>query len=767
MAEFFINPWLLAGLGLVASPIIIHFLNKRRFRVHDWAAMDFLLQAATSNRRRVRFEDLIILLLRILAIACLVFAVARPFLPGAGTWREDERVVAIDDSFSLEALGPTGLIFDAAREAAAQQLQEAASRGVPATLVLGSRPQGAAAAPARPDPQPSPSGSATEAVGGKEAAAHRQMDALRQLAPSDAPLRAAALIEQLAALAKADRGPVFRSVVLVSDFRAVDWRGAASAAEASVDAALRSLRQDELAERFGFRLVDVGAAEIENVAAIDLRVASRHVLAGVPVRWEVEVKNFGARARARIEGAIEIAPAGAGAFRAVHQAPLPALENLAAGESAVLEAEHVFAKPGTYLVRAVLDRDALPRDDETYAVVDVREALEVAIVDGDPRPERFAGESGFLIAALSPRGETGTGIRCRRIAGAIDAAQIEGADVILVLNRAGLEAAEWDVLEARAKSGAGLGFFLGNRVDGERYRLEGERARLFPARLGKPREAGAHATLRIAEAAHPAFAVFAGIEGLSLEKLRFDRFCRLEPGAGASVVARYADPDETPAIVEGRFGEGRIAIFNTSADRDWSDWPTDPSYPIALAEWVRYLAPTHQGGRNLAVGEPIVWKATPGKVYELALPRGERLPAPAAEEGGEGLTRFAETLQAGFYEIIETTRKPGGLLAAAAGLDEAKSTWFAIRRPSEESDLAPFGGDGLRDLFSRNGVAFAIGRELGSADIHDRQSGELWRALALAAAAVLLLELLATWWFGARAYRTADVAGAAPGRSGP
>ena len=39
----FINPALLLGFGAVSIPIIIHLLNRRRFRVVRWAAMEFLL----------------------------------------------------------------------------------------------------------------------------------------------------------------------------------------------------------------------------------------------------------------------------------------------------------------------------------------------------------------------------------------------------------------------------------------------------------------------------------------------------------------------------------------------------------------------------------------------------------------------------------------------------------------------------------------------------------------------------------------------------
>ena len=52
MASWLVNPWLLgAGAALIAAPIIIHLLNKRKFRIIDWAAMDFLLEADQRNRR--------------------------------------------------------------------------------------------------------------------------------------------------------------------------------------------------------------------------------------------------------------------------------------------------------------------------------------------------------------------------------------------------------------------------------------------------------------------------------------------------------------------------------------------------------------------------------------------------------------------------------------------------------------------------------------------------------------------------------------------
>src|SRR5262245_4083643 len=60
--------------GAVSVPIIIHLLNRRRFRVMNWAAMRFLLAAQRKNSRRMRLEQLILLLVRCLLVLLIVLA---------------------------------------------------------------------------------------------------------------------------------------------------------------------------------------------------------------------------------------------------------------------------------------------------------------------------------------------------------------------------------------------------------------------------------------------------------------------------------------------------------------------------------------------------------------------------------------------------------------------------------------------------------------------------------------------------------------------
>jgi hypothetical protein len=125
LAFSFFNPLMLWGMGLASLPIIIHLLNRRRFKTMEWAAMDFLLKAAVRNRRRVRLENLLLLLLRTLLVVCLIAAVARPFTqrenPLAslfGSTGATERVILLDDSHSMRAGQGNKSAFDTAKEVA-------------------------------------------------------------------------------------------------------------------------------------------------------------------------------------------------------------------------------------------------------------------------------------------------------------------------------------------------------------------------------------------------------------------------------------------------------------------------------------------------------------------------------------------------------------------------------------------------------------------------------------------------------------------------
>ena len=83
MLSFDASLFAIAGAVAAAGPIIIHLLNRRRFRTVSWAAMDFLREALERNRKILHIRDILLLALRVLAVVLFGLVLARPFFKGS------------------------------------------------------------------------------------------------------------------------------------------------------------------------------------------------------------------------------------------------------------------------------------------------------------------------------------------------------------------------------------------------------------------------------------------------------------------------------------------------------------------------------------------------------------------------------------------------------------------------------------------------------------------------------------------------------------
>src|SRR6516225_3127978 len=109
LSSFLHSPWILVGLAALAIPIIIHLLNRRRYDVVDWGAMQFL-QISETTRRRLLLEEVLLMLLRMGLLLLLVLAFAGLFFDTPMSLRLGGRsnrdtVLIIDGSASMLAHG--------------------------------------------------------------------------------------------------------------------------------------------------------------------------------------------------------------------------------------------------------------------------------------------------------------------------------------------------------------------------------------------------------------------------------------------------------------------------------------------------------------------------------------------------------------------------------------------------------------------------------------------------------------------------------------
>src|ERR1041385_9061326 len=104
MLELFGNPQFLAIAGaLISAPIIIHLINRMRFRRIRWAAMEFLLKAQKRLRKRLIVEQLLLLAPRCRLVAMAGLLVGK-FVGGAfdlGRGKPNLHVAVLDDTLSM------------------------------------------------------------------------------------------------------------------------------------------------------------------------------------------------------------------------------------------------------------------------------------------------------------------------------------------------------------------------------------------------------------------------------------------------------------------------------------------------------------------------------------------------------------------------------------------------------------------------------------------------------------------------------------------
>jgi hypothetical protein len=770
-----VNPWLLAGAAAIAAPIIIHLLSKRKFRILNWAAMDFLLEAERKNRRRVRMENFIILLLRCLAIALIAALAARPFYQpqtaamAAGEGAGFERVFLLDDSASMQALGDDRqLVFDAAKNSVAKFIEELSQSnpGDRITVLTTSNPE---------TPlynarfMKSTTADTSEDSVAEMSATIKSLEATDRTADFDKALFA---VEKLL---RADAGQINRIVYVVSDFRKRDW-AAKTGAEADRGAA-QLIKKRLAPHALSIQLCDVGGDKDDNLIVTNVRVLDdaeqpNAWVVGVPATVVVTVKNAGREDVADVD--VELAAGDAGTQRIT-------IKEIKAGEEQAATFRANYAPDGdaetkgtNLLVRASIERpDVLRRDNDRLLAGRISPGVRVLIVDGDQGEEVRYSERYFLNMVLAP-----TGLRTRYKVDWVSDAQFEDGvaldqyDWIFLCNLYRVPEEQLPDLDKWVRGGGGLVFALGNRIDEQYYneKLYAEGTGLLAARLdgrqGDEQEQ-TWGTLAIDAREHPTWTYLAQSKDARPELgTKIFQWWRAEvPKEQADkstiVTARITDPDVaggSPAVIEKTLGLGRATTITIPLDADWSDWPEDGSYAIAMHNLGSWLARKPRDDGALAVGQPIEMRLDVSryrrdiKIGFIPPPSGEA-PVAAATDGkpavkdvkteqatpdetGKTLeVKFVDTNATGYYEV-ETSRLDG----------EVVKTLYAANVDATEGELARVDRNELQTQLGDSATLVAGGPAFGNGS--EGAKREYSFHVLFAILGVLGVEQFLAWWFG-------------------
>jgi len=709
-----LNALFLFGLAAVAVPVIIHLIHKRHSKSIDFPSLMFLRLIDLRMASRQKLRELIILALRIAAIALFAFALTKPILrtrtASAGARTSTTAVVIIDNSYSMgyKESGVTGL--ERAREKA-QDILGTLAPGDSASVipVAGYIP-------------------ADAQLSRDLAGLTRRVKMLKEN-PSAGSLEGAL---DLALKALASSTEINRELYVISDYQHSLWNPVLEAG---------SLKSAQA----GVVLVDAGARQPVNMAIKGVQIAHRPGEAGI-LEIEAQVHNHsGSDTKARVALVLD------GKTRSEKPVTVPAggeasaVFTCGAGEEKLLG--YVF-----------LQTDGLATDNKRFFASSAGEAIRILVVNGDPSDIWDIDETFYLATALSPKrsmdrmtggAEAGGGsspVKPRVVSeSGFRNERLDDYAAVIMANVRNLDEMLVSDIEEYVRQGGGLVIFSGDQVKPSGYNPALRRSpetTLLPCKLigsqEYPEDSQRPVRLEPVDWEHAIFSTLKGIRDQGFDTTHFTKLMICEDDKtdrAVSVLARFSNG--FPALLERKHGAGSVLYFASSCDRDWTNMPLRPIYLPLVHQMVRYISSRQQRLKSYLVSEPVKYTFPPAeKKAEVTVtdPAGRAFEAKVEPAGGAITATFSETLTPGIYNTLirSSTGKEGEYFAV--NVDVSEGDLSRVSRAQARELLGP----GVTQLDGEGDLAAAIWRM--------RTGVKLWDYFFYLA----LLALLAEGWLANR-----------------
>jgi hypothetical protein len=480
--DFFLHPWfMVAGGALVSAPILIHLINRMRFRRVRWAAMEFLLKSQKRNRRRLIIEQMILLALRCLLVLLAGFLVAR-FVGATGPADVGTlHYIVVDDTLSMrdqwrDARGQNLTCYDVAKDQLRELLRQAGQANSPQAV----RVYLLSDLDTPVFDEPRITDQTIERLRGK----------LDEFRPTALHIDPVAAVERAREFFTDKQYANAQKVLhFVGDFRDTDW-GTGPGVEKLNEAVDRLLdagvNLSLIDTAHPYRSETKGVAiDHGNLALTDLRAEARTAAAGVPVEFTATVQNFGSAEKkpflkVRVDGVedfgasqpVNAVPPGERRevkFRVLFAKKRPA-PDLKDGEPREERERKRLADREYAHVRAELEGDdsGLRADNVRDLVIEVRKAVPALVVDGAGEEGRRVGGDSFHVAIALAAARAYDVDWCPLEQ--LEAANLDPYPTVYLLNVPQIRSEKaLEKLDKFVRDGGSLAYFVGEKVQATFY----------------------------------------------------------------------------------------------------------------------------------------------------------------------------------------------------------------------------------------------------------------------------------------------------------
>ena len=705
----FLSIAFLAALPLALAPIVLHLFDRKRDVVIEWGAMQFLQEAAARKTSARRLKQWILLLLRVLMIAALVMALARPLLPGNwfGGTRHSELILIVDNSMSMQRDVGESTLFQKAMTHVVDE--------------IGSLPEGAYVRIMLTSPYPTWVTSTSIRVDSQTA--EHLKDLVHEFKTTNGQ---SDLLSALFTAVQTDPIPFqeHRQIQVITDGQSADWQ---LAAKPQWDRFQQVLQQAETKTDLEFVYLQDKATP-GNVYVNTIR--SNRLTVGVDqtVKMTAEIVNMTNEDRAS-------SATWSVAEETLHQS---LIESIPAQEVADVPWVHTFTEAGTYLVQCTVDaEDEFPADNQSTVIINVVDEIPILLVEGAVDYADLQRDSFFVEAALGYIDGESIAEHTAFSPTMIDLERFEYVNLndfhaVVIPNLTSISEENIARLTEYVYSGGGLWIALGPRTDVDLFnqRLFADGNGLAPVALDRISE-------KVSEdAVAPRMNPFSGehiaSQGLvnpqlDLKDVTVEQYFQFRENGNSEVSQLLQLSNNQAVAVEKYYGQGRVIIQSVPLGLSWSSLARSQSFVVMVHDWLSYLSDPLTSKHNLTAADQIVFRVYQGEdpVGTLQTPLGEEFELTAEVVGDETFFRTSRTSVPGIY-WLET------------GVAGARIPFY-VRRPESESDLRALTPEDMAFLADISSITQQVTQRDGT---QTGQQASMWPVLLILVIAALAAELL-------------------------
>lgn len=565
----FLNPHLLWFASAASIPVIIHLLHRRKYKRVQWAAMLFLKNAIRRSRNRIRLENLLLMLIRMLILIALAFAISKPYMEHsllAGAFDTPTAYYfVIDNSISMRYKHATQTIFDKAKALAADLLKGLDTKPDDRFTVVTFNKY----------PRSYPDFVTKE---GAE-------DLIKNISLSQTDGNAYSTFFELGRLL-AKSPHMMRRIYVITDLQAANWK-APNVDEKALSALLKKISHDD--NNF-ISIIDVGEDGLDNCAVVAVTPADAYAVSGAKTVVTATLYNYSDTDQVR-----EVTLSAEGNKISSRKVTLKP------NEPADVSFDFSFGKGGYTYVTCSMDKDGLSIDDSRSLALKVYDSVKVLVIDGEPAGG-WNSESAFLRSTLAPSDEVIQYYTVDVVSPPEFAEQrLSSYDIVCVLNVSYLPTKKIQALEEYVKYGGSLFVSMGGLCSKEFYNSPWMQ-KLVPVTLEQAIDCDSSegAISFVDKDSMPMLSE----RIIELSRVKYRRFIKVTGNYSARELMKITFMDEEfPLLLLSDIGLGKVIVYASSLDDEWSRFCYSPLYPLFLFSSIELLLQKAYTDLNYQIGD--------------------------------------------------------------------------------------------------------------------------------------------------------------------